>query len=66
VKLPGAKAPEVAEPVATATTSTATAEPKDNVSDAVEKLATMHELLKQGAISQAEYDKKKAELLSRI
>lgn len=66
VKLPGAKDPEVAEPVATAATSAAAAEPKDNVSDAVEKLATMHELLKQGAISQAEYDKKKAELLSRI
>ena len=70
VKLPGAKNAEAAEAAAAATASAASAasteSSKDSVSDAVEKLATMHELLKQGAISQAEYDKKKAELLSRI
>lgn len=67
VKLPGAKDAEVGEAApATATKGASADEPKESVSDAVEKLATLHELLKQGAISQAEYDKKKAELLSRI
>lgn len=74
VKLPGgktAKDTEIAEPVsksaAGGTAAGASSEgSKDSVSDAVEKLATLHELLKQGAISQAEYDKKKTELLSRI
>ncbi|MCX6369557.1 MAG: DUF697 domain-containing protein [Armatimonadetes bacterium] len=71
VKLPGAKnaateATEKAAATSAASAAAATESSKDSVSDAVEKLATMHELLKQGAISQAEYDKKKAELLSRI
>jgi uncharacterized protein (DUF697 family) len=64
VKLPGGKDIEIPEP-ATAKTTT-TDESRDNVSETVEKLAMMHELLKQGAISQAEYDKKRTELLSRI
>ncbi|WP_309722400.1 DUF697 domain-containing protein [Armatimonas sp.] len=72
VKLPGGKNAAATEAAAqaaatsAASAATATESSKDSVSDAVEKLATMHELLKQGAISQAEYDKKKAELLSRI
>lgn len=67
VKLPGGgKDIEVAESAKAAASASTVSESKDSVSDAVEKLATMHELLKQGAISQAEYDKKKAELLSRI
>jgi uncharacterized protein (DUF697 family) len=50
---------------ASAGTSTATAE-KVTVSDAVERIAGLHELLRAGAITQAEFDAKKAELLSKI
>lgn len=39
---------------------------RESVSDAVEKLASMHELLKAGAISQEEYDAKKKDLLGKI
>lgn len=68
VKLPSGKDTEILETAGkpTAGGATASESSKDSVSDAVEKLATLHELLKQGAISQAEYDKKKTELLSRI
>ena len=34
--------------------------------DATEQLAKLHELLTRGAITQAEYDAKKAELLNRL
>jgi uncharacterized protein (DUF697 family) len=40
--------------------------PKEPVADAVEKLASLHELLRLGAISQEEYDAKKRELLGQI
>jgi hypothetical protein len=53
----------------TTTTSAkpATAAPSEtSVSDAVEKLASMHELMKTGAITPEEYEKKKAELLKQI
>ena len=38
----------------------------ESVSDAVDKLASMHELMKAGAISLEEYEAKKKELLSKI
>lgn len=37
-----------------------------SVSDAVEKIAGLHELLRQGAITQDEFDKKKADLLKQL
>ena len=42
------------------------APPQPAVSDAVEKIAGLHELLRQGAITQEEFDAKKAELLSQM
>jgi len=36
------------------------------VSDAVEKLASLHELMKAGAITEEEYEKKKVDLLKQI
>jgi uncharacterized protein (DUF697 family) len=70
VKLPkmGKKDATVNSSAASASTATAAASSveKDGVTDAVEKLAQLHELLKGGVISQAEYDKKKVDLLSRI
>jgi len=65
IKVPGGKDAEVGT-AAPAAAASAAPESKDNVADALEKIATLHELMKQGAISQAEYDKKRAELLSRI
>ena len=37
-----------------------------SVSDAVDRLAQVHELMKAGAITPDEYEKKKAELLKQI
>jgi uncharacterized protein (DUF697 family) len=55
---------------ATATTTSAkpaaTTPSETSVSDAVEKLASMHELMKTGAITPEGYEKKKAELLKQI
>jgi hypothetical protein len=34
--------------------------------DVVEKIAGLHELLRQGAITQEEFDKKKADLLAQM
>jgi len=50
-------APPAASPVA---------EQRDQAADAVERLASLHELLRLGAISQEEYDAKKRELLGQI
>lgn len=56
-----------AEPAAAASvasTPAATAAPKQ--SDSIEKIAGLHELMRQGAITQAEYEAKKAELLKQM
>jgi uncharacterized protein (DUF697 family) len=45
-------------------TAAAAAEPR--VSDAVEKIAGLHELLRAGAITQEEFDAKKTELLKQM
>ena len=42
------------------------APPPPAASDAVEKIAGLHELLRQGAITQEEFDAKKTELLSQM
>jgi uncharacterized protein (DUF697 family) len=49
----------------TATVAGATVSPT-SVSDAVEKLASLHELMKAGAITEDEYEKKKIDLLKQI
>jgi uncharacterized protein (DUF697 family) len=56
---------EVAATVLTTTATTAPASAGD-VSSAVEKIAGLHELLRLGAITQAEFDAKKAELLKQM
>jgi uncharacterized protein (DUF697 family) len=49
-----------------ATASAPAAKSETSVSDAVEKLAGLHELMKAGAITEDEYEKKKADLLKQI
>ena len=44
----------------------ATAEPSLSTNDIVDKIAGLHELMRVGAITQAEYDKTKAELLRKM
>ena len=44
----------------------ATAPAPTSVSDTVDKIAGLHELLRAGAITQADYDTKKADLLSKM
>lgn len=52
---------------AASTVSSAPAEAaKAPVADAVEQIASLHELLRGGAITQEEFDKKKTDLLSRM
>ena len=46
--------------------ATATPGPTAASGDATEQLAKLHDLLTRGAITQAEYDAKKAELLNRL
>ena len=62
--------PETPQPVATPTPATASAtQPAPevtSVADALEKIATLHELYRAGALSKDEYEKKKTELLKRI
>jgi uncharacterized protein (DUF697 family) len=62
-----ADAPSAAT-VATATTNgeSAKASEPGSVTDVVEKIAGLHELLRQGAITQDEFDRKKADLLSKL
>jgi uncharacterized protein (DUF697 family) len=50
---------------AAATTAPATAE-RTSVSDTVDKIAGLHELLRAGAITQAEFDATKGELLKKM
>ena len=60
---------KTASPTATsASSSKATSAPAEpsSVSDAVDKLAQLHELMKVGAITPDEYEKKKTELLKQI
>jgi membrane protease subunit (stomatin/prohibitin family) len=40
--------------------------PKINSEDAIQKINQLHELMKSGALSQTEFDAKKAELLKKI
>jgi len=59
--------PTAGAPSTTPTPPSSPAEPaREPVADAVEKLASLHELLRIGAISQEEYDIKKRELLGQI
>ena len=51
---------------ATAPVAAAPAESSMSASDVVEKIAGLHELMRAGAITQAEYDKTKAELLRKM
>lgn len=44
----------------------AAAEPQKSVGDIVEKIASLHELMRIGAITQADFERKKAELLSEL
>lgn len=57
-------APETAAPIAATAAPTASA--PSSVGDIVDKIAGLHELLRGGAITQAEFDKKKTELLSSM
>ncbi len=71
IKLRGAKEAEkngaaAASPDKNGASSAAAAAPQPTVSSAVEKIAGLHELLRQGAITQEEFDAKKAELLSQM
>jgi hypothetical protein len=52
--------------VAPAATAATPAASNGSVSDVVDKIAGLHELLRGGAITQAEFDKKKTELLSSM
>lgn len=63
IRLKSAKngAPPPAEPSANGKSA-----PVSSVSDAVEKIAGLHELLRAGAITQEEFDAKKTELLSKM
>ncbi len=58
-------APESAAPTAAAV-APAASNSNGSVSDIVDKIAGLHELLRGGAITQAEFDKKKTELLSSM
>jgi uncharacterized protein (DUF697 family) len=71
LKRKAAKPAVVAEtPVVAETTAPVAAAPANNgggsVGDIVDKIAGLHELLRGGAITQAEFDKKKTELLSSL
>lgn len=61
----GVKTGETNAASAGSATATAVSE-KPSVSDTVDKIAGLHELLRAGAITQAEYDAKKVELLSQM
>jgi uncharacterized protein (DUF697 family) len=67
-KLKAVKTEVTEKATAKATTPSASTPPASttSVSDAVEKLASLHELMKAGAITEAEYEKKKADLLKQI
>lgn len=66
VKVPEKTSGSAASATSTASKPAATAPAAESVSDAVEKLASLHELMKAGAISLEEYEAKKRELLSKI
>jgi uncharacterized protein (DUF697 family) len=68
IKLKKAKIDDSAidAPAATATPEAPKATEPGSVNDAVEKIAGLHELLRQGAITQEEFDRKKADLLSKL
>lgn len=64
----GAK-PDKGTPAAAGKNGTASSAPVEAtpaMSDVVEKIAGLHELLRQGAITQEEFDKKKTDLLSQM
>jgi hypothetical protein len=61
----GAK-PEKDAPSKNGAAGTVPAEATAAPSDVVEKIAGLHELLRQGAITQEEFDKKKTDLLSQM
>jgi uncharacterized protein (DUF697 family) len=65
---PTAAVPDAAATAATVAAAPATvmAPPQSAASDALEKIAMLHELLRSGAITQAEFDATKAELLSKL
>jgi uncharacterized protein (DUF697 family) len=74
IKLKKAKLPDDVLDSAAVTTTTAAATNGDtgkatepgNVTEVVEKIAGLHELLRQGAITQDEFDRKKTDLLSKM
>jgi uncharacterized protein (DUF697 family) len=66
VKQATVKTEDAPATVTTAPTAMGTATTNPTVGDIVEKMAAMHELLRAGAITQEDFDRKKAELLSKL
>jgi uncharacterized protein (DUF697 family) len=71
IKLKKVKVPDEAAVDSTAATVAAVSESAKatepgSVTDVVEKIAGLHELLRQGAITQDEFDRKKTDLLSKM
>jgi len=65
-KADGAVAAAAGKNGATSGAAAATEEPANSAGDVVEKIAGLHELMRQGAITQEEFDKKKTDLLSQM